>query len=173
MQPVLDTPRLTLREAGAGDAAFMLELMNEPSYIENIGDRGIREVSDAVRYIEEKYLASYARHGFGLYIVESRDEACPIGICGLVKRDALDCPDLGFAYLRRYWSRGFALEAARETLGHSRRTLGLRCVFGVVSPGNDRSIRLLGRLGFRLARSVRLPGHAADALLYKAELGPD
>lgn len=172
MSPVLETPRLLLREAAPEDAAFVLELMNEPSYIENIGDRGVRAISDAVRYIEEKYVASYARHGFGLYVVELRDEPRPIGICGLVKRDSLDCPDLGFAYLRRFWARGLAGEAASATLEHARGVLALRRVYGVVSPGNARSIRLLERLGFRRLRSMKLPGQALDADLYENELNP-
>jgi len=155
--PVFDTPRLLLRQAVRGDAAFMLELMNEPSYIDNIGDRGVRTVAHATHYIEEKYLASYERHGFGLYIVELKEESCPVGICGLVKRDSLDGPDLGFAYLRRYWSRGFAAEAAGATLEQARRSLKLRRLYGVVSPKNARSIRLLERLGFRLVRSLTLP----------------
>ena|SRR5271157_178649 len=172
MSPVLVTPRLLLRHATYEDAAFLLELMNEPSYIDNIGDRGVRTVADAIHYIEGKYLASYVRHGFGSFVVELREGSCPIGICGLVKRDALDGPDLGFAYLRRFWSKGFAAEAASATLEYARRTLLLRCVYGVVSPKNSRSIRLLERLGFRHARSLKLPGLASEAELYETELMP-
>jgi RimJ/RimL family protein N-acetyltransferase len=172
MGPAVASSRLLLREATAEDAAFLLELMNEPPYIDNIGDRGVRTVADALRYIEEKYAASYVRHGFGIYVVEMRGESCPIGICGLVKRDTLDWPDLGFAYLQRYWSRGFAAEAASATLEHARRALALSRVYGVVSPKNARSIRLLERLGFRRVRSVELPGHASKADLYETRLTP-
>src|SRR5580658_5217009 len=97
MEPILATPRLILRRLGPGDAAFMLELMNEPPYHENIGDRGVRTTSDARRYIEEKYISSYESHGYGLYLVELKDEQIPIGICGLVRRMTLDHPDVGFA----------------------------------------------------------------------------
>ena len=166
---VLVTPRLSLRHLTSGDSAFVLELMNEPPYIDNIGDRGVRSQADAVRYIEEKYLASYARHGFGLYLVELTETAAPIGICGLVRRDALDHPDLGFAYLQRFWSRGFAMEAASAMLGHSRESLGLTYVYGLVSPRNVRSIRLLGHLGFGFVRSSQFPGQP-ESHLYGAEL---
>jgi RimJ/RimL family protein N-acetyltransferase len=172
MNPVCDTPRLLLRQASSDDASFVLELMNEPSYIANIGDRGIRMVADAIHYIEEKYVASYACHGFGLYLVELKEASCPIGICGLVKRDTLDCPDLGFAFLQRFWSRGFAVEAASATLDYARRKLNLRSVYGVVTPENARSIRLLESLGFRLVRSVKVPGQVLEANLYETKLTP-
>lgn len=172
MSPVFDTPRLWLRRITPEDAAFLLELMNESPYIDNIGDRGVRTVADAIHYIDEKFVASYVRHGFGLFVVESKEESCPIGICGLVKRDTLDYPDLGFAYLHRFWSRGFAVEAARATLDFARHTLTLRCVYGVVSPRNTRSIRMLERLGFRRVRSLNPPGQALEADLYETELKP-
>jgi ribosomal-protein-alanine N-acetyltransferase len=169
MGAVLSTPRLSLRRLAPGDSAFLLELMNEPPYWENIGDRGVRTVEDAARYIEEKYTASYARHGFGLYLVELADGAARVGICGLVKRDALDHPDLGFAFLRRFWSRGYAAESAAATLTHARETLGLTYVYGLVSPGNARSIRLLEKLGLRHLRPVDA-GQPLGSQLYGAEL---
>jgi ribosomal-protein-alanine N-acetyltransferase len=170
MKPVLDTLRLSLRRLTLGDSAFIFELMNEPPYIENIGDRGVRSTADAARYIEEKYLASYDRHGFGLNLVELTGEAAPIGICGLVKRDSLEHPDLGFAYLQRFWSRGYAREAATATLVHARDSLGLSYVYGLVSLENTRSIQLLKHLGFGFVRSSVLPGQATESHLYGVEL---
>jgi RimJ/RimL family protein N-acetyltransferase len=172
MHTVFDTSRLSMRQAEPGDAAFLLELMNEPPYIDNIGDRGVRTIADAVRYIDEKYLASYVRHGFGLYVVGIKEGSFPIGICGLVKRDSLDGPDLGFAFLQRFWSRGFAAEAAGGTLEYASRALLLRRVYGVVSPKNARSVRLLERLGFCRVRTQKLPGAALEADLYEAALTP-
>ena len=152
----------------------MLELMNEPAYYENIGDKGIRSSEDAERYIEEKYLASYARHGFGLYLVELLETSVPLGICGLVRRASLDHPDLGFAYLKRFWSQGYATEAATAIIGYARGALGLTHLYGVVSPKNARSVRLLERLGFRFERLSTLPGQAAESGLYGIELAvPD
>jgi [ribosomal protein S5]-alanine N-acetyltransferase len=170
MRPVLDTPRLALRHLVPEDAAFLVELMNEPPYIANIGDRGVRTVADAKRYIEEKYATSYVRHGFGLYLVELLEETAPIGICGLVKREWLDHPDLGFAYLRRFWSRGYATEAASETLRYARESLMVPFIYGVVSPKNTRSIRLLEHLGFHYVRSLELAGQPLDSHLYGTEL---
>jgi ribosomal-protein-alanine N-acetyltransferase len=169
-KPVLKTPRLLLRRLTSDDSAFMVELMNEPPYIDNIGDRGVRTVADAMRYIEEKYQASYARHGFGLYLVELPETAEPMGICGLVKRDSLDRPDLGFAFLQRFWSRGYATEAAAAILGHAREQLGQPHLYGLVSARNARSIRLLEHLGFAFIRSSASPGQAVESSLYGVDL---
>jgi RimJ/RimL family protein N-acetyltransferase len=146
--------------------------MNEPPYIENIGDRGVRTVADAMRYIEEKYTASYVRHGFGLYLVELSEATEPIGICGLVKRELLEHPDLGFAYLRRFWSRGYAAEAASATLKYARDSLTLPYIYALVSPKNARSIRLLDHLGLHYIRSLQLAGQQLEAHLYGTELKP-
>lgn len=170
MRIVLETHRLLLRHLAPGDSAFLAELMNEPAYIANIGDRGVRTVADATRYIEEKYTTSYARHGFGLYLVELMEGAAPIGICGLVKRESLDHPDLGFAFQQRYWSRGYATEAADATLKHARETLRVPYVYGLVSPMNTRSIRLLERLGLGYLRSMTSAGQPLESHLYGTEL---
>jgi RimJ/RimL family protein N-acetyltransferase len=171
MEPVLATPRLILRRLGPGDAAFMLELMNEPPYHENIGDRGVRTASDASRYIEEKYISSYESLGYGLYLVELKDEQIPIGICGLVRRKTLDHPDVGFAILQRRWSMGYAYEAARATLDYAQGSLGLPYVYGVVTPRNSRSIRLLERLGLRYKRTLEAQGNSPESHVYGMELG--
>jgi ribosomal-protein-alanine N-acetyltransferase len=164
---IMDTPRLLLRPVTAGDAAFVLELMNEPPYHENIGDRGVRTVSDAERYVAEKYTASYESRGYGLYLVELKEGATPVGICGLVKREILDQPDVGFAFLQRHWSKGYASEAAEATVGFARDTLKLPYIYGVVvSPNNQRSIRLLTRLGLQFLRPQVFPPSAAESHLY-------
>jgi ribosomal-protein-alanine N-acetyltransferase len=172
MRLVLDTARLSLRHLTHEDSAFLAELMNEPPYIANIGDRGVRTVADAIRYIDEKYTTSYVLYGWGLYLVELKEGTVPIGICGLVKRELLDHPDLGFASLRRFWSRGYATEAASAILKYARESLKLPYIYGVVSPKNTRSIHLLEHLGLRYVRSVELAGQPFESHLYGTELKP-
>ena len=104
-ESVVGTPRLDLRELKFGDAEFILELLNEAGFIRFIGDKGVRTLSDARDYIQHGPMDSYARNGFGLYAACLRD-GTPIGICGLVKREGLDDPDVGFAFLSRYGLRG-------------------------------------------------------------------
>jgi RimJ/RimL family protein N-acetyltransferase len=146
------TDRLVVRPFTLDDAGFVLELLNDPSFLQHIGDKGVRTLEDARAYIESGPRASYARHGFGLCAVEPRGGGEALGMCGLLKRDALEHPDVGFAFLPRFRSKGYAFEAAAGVLAHARSALGLRRILAITSPGNTASIELLGRLGFRFER---------------------
>jgi RimJ/RimL family protein N-acetyltransferase len=162
----LQAGRLVLRPLGPDDAPFMLRLLNEPSWLQNIGDRGVRTLEDALQYIEQGPRAMYARYGLGLYQLRLSATDEPIGVCGLLKRDALDDVDLGFALLPQYWGQGFAREAAAAVMHQGRRELGLRRIVAIVLKQNDRSRRLLEALGFQLERPIRLAGDPAELLLY-------
>jgi len=156
---VADTERLTLRRIEDGDAAFILELVNDPDWLRYIGDRGVRTVEDAREYIRQGPLESYSRFGFGLYRVEEKGTGAPVGICGLLKRDSLEDADLGFAILPRFRRRGYAKEAAAAVLALGAESFGLSRILAVTDPDNDRSIGLLETLGFRFERTARLaPG---------------
>ena len=167
---LLTTPRLALRTLTETDAPFMLQLLNEPSFIRNIGDRGVRTITDARQYITYGPKASYARFGFGLYLVELRNPLTPIGICGILKRDQLPEPDIGFAFLPAYWSQGYAIEAATGVRDYARDALGLPRLLAIVSPANASSIRLLERLGFSYESLTRLGAEASDVKLYACAL---
>ena len=143
----LETPRLRLREFVADDAAFVLGLLNEPSFIEFIGDRGVRTLEDAGRYLREGPMKSYRENGHGLLRLSLAGDDTPIGMCGLVKRDTLPHPDIGFALLPQYWNQGYVTEAAAAAMRHGREALGLRTILGITSPANVRSITVLGKLG--------------------------
>ena len=151
---VLETDRLTLRRLTEDDAPFLLALLNEPSFLRYIGDRGVRTLDDARAYVAKGPAASYATHGFGLYLVTRTEDGEPLGMCGLLKRDALPHADLGYAFLPRHWSRGYAAEAAAGVVAHARRDFSLGTLLAVVSPDNDASIRVLERLGFRYERTM-------------------
>ena len=167
---VLETDRLSLRRVGPDDAGFMYELMNDPGWLEHIGDRGIRSVDDARGYIRDRLQAQYLRLGYGLYLVELKNPRTPVGLCGLVKRDWLDDVDLGFAFLPQFRSRGCAREAASATLEHAHAALGLRRIVAITSPANRASIRLLKRLGMRLERRVTPPAETTEVCLFAREL---
>jgi ribosomal-protein-alanine N-acetyltransferase len=169
---VLETERLRLRPLSFDDAPFIVELLNEPSFMRYIGDKGVRDRAGACAYLERGPLASYERHGFGLLAVERRDDGEPMGICGLLKREALEDVDLGFAFLPRHWSRGYAGEAARAVLAQARDELGIARVAAITSLDNEASIRLLARLDFRFERVMRLAAEQDDVKLFALELGP-
>lgn len=164
----LETERLTLRALSLDDAPFALSLLNEPSFHRYIGDRGVRTIEDAREYLRKGALESYARNGFGMMLVELRESGEAIGMCGLVKRDALPDVDIGFAFLPKHWSRGYAYESAAAVLEHARRELGIARVAGIVSPDNTSSIRVLEKLGLTFERMVRMAGDTHDIRYYAA-----
>lgn len=167
---ILDTERLTLRELTEEDAGFMLKLLNEPSFLRFIGDRGVRTVEDARRYLREGPISSYKRFGFGLYLVELRDAQTPIGICGLVKREALDDVDIGFAFLPAFWSKGYALESAAAVMRYAQDVTGLNRIAAIVSPDNERSIGVLHKLGLRFERLIAWPEDGSELKLYATDV---
>jgi ribosomal-protein-alanine N-acetyltransferase len=163
---VLETERLVLRRLTPDDAAFMLELVTDPAWIENIGDRGLKTVDDARAYVVEKYVAAYERDGFGHYCVALKDSGTPIGICGLIRREGLEDVDIGFAFLPRYAGLGYASESAAAALAHGRDVLGLGRIVAITLPRNVRSIRVLEKIGLRFERLLRLPGDEDELALY-------
>ncbi len=166
---VLETDRLILRWMTADDAPFILELVNEPSWLHFIGDRGVRTMEDARNYIRNGPIEMYARVGFGLYLTELKPDHVPIGICGLLKRDSLEDVDIGFANLPRFWGQGYAYEAASAVMDYGMRVLGHKRIVAVTSRGNEPSVRLLEKLGLRFERMVRLGEDASEVQLF----GPD
>ena len=167
---ILRTPRLVVRELTSADAPFILTLLNDPDFIGHIGDRGVRTADEAVEYIERGPRASYRQHGFGLWLVELPGPPTPIGICGVLKRDALPEPDIGFAFLPAYRSRGYAFEAASAVRDFARDALGLPRLLAIVSPANVSSIRLLERLGFAFEQPMVMPGETQHVKVFASRL---
>jgi len=163
---VLETGRLVLRRIVTEDAGILLELLNEPSFLQYVGDKGVRTLDDARTYVLEGPVASYERFGFGLYMVELKESGAPIGICGMLKRDSLPDVDIGFAFFPRFWSKGYAFESASAVLKYANTILGIRRIVAVTQPDNARSIGVLERLGMRFERRVRLAEEGPELLLY-------
>jgi RimJ/RimL family protein N-acetyltransferase len=163
---VMRTERLILRHLTEDDAPFVLELLNEPGFIGNIGDRGVRDLEDARRYVTEGPGASYRKYGYGLWATVLRETGEVIGICGLVKRDGLEDADVGYAFLERSWGKGYAREAAAATLAHAREVIGLTKVVAITTPSNLGSIAVLEKIGMKAAGMVQLPGHAGESAYF-------
>lgn len=154
---VLTTERLTLRWFTIDDAPFILTLMNDPDWLRFIGNKGVKNLADAVNYIRSKPIAMYEGAGFGLYLVLRRSDQIPLGMCGLIKRDGLDDVDIGFAFLPAFTGMGYAIEAARATMDLGRSQFGLTRIVGITSQDNVRSIKLLEKIGLQYERDVQLP----------------
>ncbi len=163
---VIESERLVLREFQHGDAEFILELLNEAAFLRFIGDKGVRTLADARDYLLKGPIESYRRFGFGLYRASLRENGTPIGMCGLVKREGLADVDVGFALQARYWSRGYAVEAAAAVLDHGKRILNLGRIVAIAHPDNQASIAVLEKIGLRFERMVRLSADAEELKLF-------
>lgn len=163
---VAETPRLRIRHLTAADAAFTCQLLNEPSFIENIADRGVRSKLDALHYLAEGPIKSYQQHGYGLFMVETSDNQIPIGFCGLLFREHLQETDIGFAFVPEFWGKGYAFEAASAVLHYGYQKARLKRIVGLVSAGNLPSIKLLTRLGLTFERVVQMKPSLEHVQLY-------
>ena len=167
---VTQTRRLRLRWFVPGDAAFILELVNEPGWLQYIGDRNVHSIADAHQYLETVPLASYRDNGFGLFAVDRLEDGITVGMCGLIRRPVLDDVDIGFAMLARYGGRGYASEAAAATLDYARDVAGLPRIVAITTQDNTRSARVLEAIGMHFDRLVTLPPETRPLRLFTIDL---
>lgn len=161
---MIETKRLQLRPFAAEDAAFVLELLNEPSWIQFIGDRNVRTLADARAYIANGPQAMLAQHGFSLLVAERKSDGAALGMCGLIMRDTLPAPDLGYAFLPRHWGQGYAREAAEAVLQYGHQALGIPRILAITAPDNHSSIKLLESIGMRFVKIIPYDGDEVSRL---------
>jgi [ribosomal protein S5]-alanine N-acetyltransferase len=166
----IKTDRLYLRQLDLSDADFILALLNEPSFIQNIGDRGVRTLADAEKYLENGPIASYTKNGFGLLAVTLSETGETIGMCGLINRDALEDVDIGYAFLPKFWSQGYAIESAQGVMKFAKEVVGLKRIVAVVDPANVGSIRVLEKLGMTFEKMLKLSEDDIDLKLFSVSL---
>lgn len=163
---VLETDRLLLTRLSYDHCDFVYELVNEPSFKRFIGDKDVNSFEDARRYLSEGPIGLSERFGYGMFLVTVKESGTAAGICGLLKRQGFDDPDLGFAFLERFTGQGYAIESARAVLDHGVGDLGLRRIIAMADPENEPSVSLLHKLGFAYERKVRMPEDDFDINLY-------
>ena len=161
---MIESNRLTLSLLSNADTSFILELLNSPGWIEFIGDRGVKTEEDAVAYIQNGPLSDFDKHGFCLFKVSLKGSDIPIGLCGLLKRDFLEHPDIGFAFLGEYGGQGYALESSQAVLSWAHEQLDIDKVLAITLAKNERSIGLLEKLGLSYERIVQYPDGASLCL---------
>ncbi len=189
---IIETSRLILREIVETDSAFILDLLNQPSFIKYVGDRNVRTIEETEIFIANRLANSYAENGFGLYAVElnaefgttadartiafeiqnpkSKIQNLLIGICGFVKRDTLPDADIGFAFLPQFCGKGFAFEAAEAMMRYGKTELSLRRVLAITTQNNETSGKLLKKLGFKFERLIKLPHDAEELKLFSFDV---
>jgi RimJ/RimL family protein N-acetyltransferase len=163
---IVETTRLTLRALTVDDAEFVLGLVNHPSFLANIGDKGVRDLDDARRFILEGPWAAGQPPGHGQFLVERREDGEALGVCGILYRAKLDLTDVGCAFLPDYWRHGYATEAALAVVDYARRELGVETIVALTAEHNVASIKLLEKLGFRCEGTVRMTDDDPGTLVY-------
>lgn len=167
---IVETERLLIRAFTIEDAPFVLGLLNEPAWLQFIGDKKVRNLGDAIEYIRNVPLKSYEDHGYGLWLVELKNSKVPIGMCGLIRREALQYEDIGFAFQAAYNGQGYAFEAASAVLNYAQHQLQLKHLLAIANQDNHRSIRLLEKLGFTFQRLITMPGDHIPLVLMGTHL---
>ncbi|OFD41444.1 alanine acetyltransferase [Bacillus mycoides] len=151
---VLETERLTLRWFDIKDAPFILELVNDPAWIQFIGDKRVKNLEDAKNYILNGPVNMYNKTGFGLYLVERKEDLTPLGMCGLIKRDSLEDVDIGFAFLEKFRSKGYGYESAAAVIEYGVQKLGMKRIVAITSIDNTVSGKLLEKVGLRFEKII-------------------
>lgn len=166
MKYILETERLRLREFTLDDSLFIIDLMNSPGWLKFIGDRNVRTIEQAKKYLENGPIRSYRENGFGLSMVERKEDGVPVGMCGILRRDTLETPDIGFAFLPTFSGKGYAFEIASAVMAYAESNLGLARMSAITVRENDRSISLLEKLGMMYRSKFSFPGSEEELLLY-------
>lgn len=170
MDQILQTERLILRKLIASDSAFIIELLNTPGWLKYIGDRNVRTTEEAENYILNGPVKSFKEHGFGLALILRREDNCPIGMCGLLKRPVLAHPDIGFALIPAFTGRGYAFEITQTLVQHAKFQLRIQNLSAIVLPSNSASVKLLGKLGFESKGPFVIEAGKEPLLLFEREL---
>ncbi len=163
---ILETERLIIRHLTQDDGEFIFELLNEPAFVRNIADRGVRTIDDAQAYILNGPVDSYAKNGFGLFAVELKETGLPTGVCGLIRRDVLPDVDIGYALLERYWNKGYAHEAAAAVLNYGYKTIKLKRIIAFTTLDNAASAKVLEKIGLQFDRIIEVPGYGGERRLF-------
>jgi ribosomal-protein-alanine N-acetyltransferase len=164
--PLPKTKRLSFHEFTLNDAPFLLHLLNTPGWIKYIGDRGVRTIEEAENYLSARLIPSYAQYGFGFYLIRQKEDKIPVGMCGVIKRASLDDVDIGYAFLPDFSGKGYACEAAAATLLFAKTTLKIKRIVAITQMDNDRSIRLLEKIGMKCENKIVLQGETTELYLY-------
>ena len=168
---IVESERLLLREFSSEDKVYIVRQLNEPSFINNIADRGVRNEDQAFQYLQNGPIASYQKHGFGLWAIQLKETKEIIGMCGLIKRDNLAHVDLGYALLPEFFSQGYAQEATRASLEVAKQKFNLPCLLAIVNPSNVASRKLLDAIGFHFQDMQALIENEPEICVYKINLG--
>ncbi|MEL6254883.1 MAG: GNAT family N-acetyltransferase [Bacteroidota bacterium] len=168
-----ETERLILRPTHESDAAYILEIMNTPKWIKNIGDRKVHSEAAAIKYIQERMLPQLERLGYSNYTVIRKSDGVKMGSCGLYDREGLDGIDIGFAFLPAYEKKGYAYEASSRIMKAAIEDFGIGLIKAITIPSNTASQKLLEKLGLKFQKRFFMEGDSEELMLYQWEVESD
>lgn len=162
----LETDRLIIRNLITNDTAFFFELVNDPDWIRFIGDRNVQTLKDAEKYLTNRIIPSYTNWGFGFYAVDEKATQKTVGVSGFIKRDELEYPDVGFAFLPDGRGKGYAFEATHELMKYGKDVLKFETILGIANNDNERSHNLLRKLGLSFVKHIQLYDEEQEISLF-------
>lgn len=162
----LETERLFIQELTEKDAPFFYNLVNDPDWLRFIGDRNVNSIADAKDYLIAKIIPSYAKFGFGFYLVKTKDGNHSIGTTGLIDRDGMEHIEVGFAFLPEFRGKGYAYEATKEIMNYASTKLKIDPIVAITDLENIRSAKLLEHLGLRFDKNIQLPDFKKPSKLF-------
>ena len=143
---VFVTPRLRCRRWREDDLETIHAVYADPVGARWVGDGEPIEWADSKRWLGVT-AANYARDGYGMFAVETRDGSKVVGFCGLVHPGGQDDAEIKYAYRRKDWGKGYASEIAPALIDYGHRTFGLDKIIATVAPENAASHRVLEKAG--------------------------
>lgn len=164
-----ETERLFLKPMTIDDADLILELYNSPHFIEFIGDRNLKSREDAENYITAKFLPQFERLGYGNYLITRKLDHKKIGGVGIYEREGLEVKDIGFSFLPEYEGKGYGFEAASKLMDIAFKHFGIQKISAITSKKNSASQKLIGKLGLKYIKTVKLPDDDEELLYYETE----
>jgi ribosomal-protein-alanine N-acetyltransferase len=154
--PVLMSARLELRPVAESDLAWLHAFNILPDVRQYLFDDETWSEDDVRVRLIERNAEMWRMEGLGLFIVTRREEATPIGWCGLWYFHEPPVREVCYAIHPDHWGQGYAQEAVAALLAWAARAKGVDTFLATVDDPNDRSQRLLLRLGF--TETHRSPG---------------
>ncbi|WP_419869289.1 GNAT family N-acetyltransferase [Chryseobacterium sp. CT-SW4] len=164
-----ETERLILRPMSLEDASFIFDLYNQAKFIKYIGDRNIRSLSDAEKYIKDRFLPQFEKLGYGNYLITIRETEEKIGGVGIFERAGLDVVDIGFSLLENFEGKGYAYEAAQKIKEVGMEKFGLKKISAITTKDNISSQKLIQKLGLKYQKNVTLPDDDEELLYFETE----
>ncbi|MDQ0483804.1 GNAT family N-acetyltransferase [Guptibacillus hwajinpoensis] len=158
---VITTDRLLIREMEEKDCEYLFEIFSDKEamkYYPMLKDR--KETVKWIQWTRDHY----KKYGFGLWIVEEKDQGEFLGQCGLVLdkiRGSVEV-EIGYLFARKHWGMGYATEAARACKTYGFEQLKLLKLLSLIDPKNQASINVAKRIGMKREKQVKMRGRNLD-----------